>query len=295
VKVLLTGATGRIGSHTCRALVDAGFEVRATDRRSSKDLPVPIVVADVLDRYSCYRLCEGMDAVVHLANHPHFNGDAQRIYNDNVSINFNVFQAASEVGVKKLVYASSVQTINGDRQQNSGGEQAPSNLAYLPADGDLPANAANPYSLSKLAGEQQMQYFSRWKGMSCVAIRFPLTITGDWWNRAREQRANARKGSTGGGGGGFRWMALLDECFAALHAEDAGELVAAVLKADLPGFRVYMPAARTGMNVVPIPELIEQFYKNVPLKKPISEITSLVDISRIERETGWSPKHDMGT
>jgi nucleoside-diphosphate-sugar epimerase len=268
--------------------VAAGFDVRATDRNLSRELPVKLELADVLDRFACYRLCEGMDAVVHLANHPMFSGDSQRIYNDNVTMNFNVFQAASELGVKRLVYASSIQTINGDRHYAAEGEQAPSGLAYLPLDGDMPSNAANPYSLSKITGELQLQYYARFKNMSCVALRLPLTIGGDWWNRAREHRGQGR-----GAGGSFRWLSLLDECFSVLHAEDAGSLIAAVLKSDLPGFRTYLPAARSPMVEMPIPELIEKFYKNVPLKRPVSEMQSLVDTSRIERETGWTPKHDI--
>src|SRR5207244_3344538 len=97
MKVLLTGAAGRMGSETCRHFKSEGIDFRATDRRTDPGLPCEITVADARNREACYSLVEGCDAVVHLANYPNANaGDAQTVYNENCAMNMNVFQAAFE-------------------------------------------------------------------------------------------------------------------------------------------------------------------------------------------------------
>jgi hypothetical protein len=70
---------------------------------------------------------------------------------------------------------------------------------------------------------------------------------------------------------------------------DGAALVVAILAAPLSGYRAYFPASRGNLLGRSVPELIREFYPNVPLRRPIDEIESLVDTSEIERETGWKP------
>jgi nucleoside-diphosphate-sugar epimerase len=288
MKVLVTGAAGNLGSATVRGLAaGGGFELRACDQNADPSLPVRCEVVNLLDRESCYRLLEGMDAFVHFANHPNFlGGNAQRIFNENVAMNMNVFQAAAELGVRKVIFASSIQTIIGDRKYRDDGEQDPSTLQYLPLDGDAPANPGNPYALSKVVSEQMLRYFAAFQSMSCVAIRFPGVVLEAWWDRSRKFRGIP----TGRGGG---WTPFLDEAWAYLHVDDAVSLVAACLRADLPGYRAYLPSARTPRIDMPVPQIVERFFPKVALRKPVGELTGLIDISRIERETAWAPTRDL--
>ena len=79
MKVLVTGAAGKLGSLTVSALLRRGHEVRATDARYRADLPVRLDVRDLLDEHALYPLLDGMDALVHLANHPNpFAGPSPR-------------------------------------------------------------------------------------------------------------------------------------------------------------------------------------------------------------------------
>ena len=278
MRVLVTGAAGNLGSATCAALLAGGVEVRATDRMTRPNLPVTVRVANLMDREGCYTLIEGVDAIIHLGNHPNpGSADPQRLMTENTAMNVNVFQAAKELGVKKIAFASSVQVINGDRRVPEKGPTPPSMLAYLPADGDTPANPANLYSLSKRAGEIMLESYARFHAMSCTAVRFPMLVThawGEWF---------AKQPIEGGAGG------LVDEAFSYLFFEDAAELLAAIVKSDLPGYRVYFPASPNPIRNRPIRELIETYYPGVRLLRPIEQITSLVDTSRIQRDTGWGP------
>lgn len=275
MKVTLTGASGHFGCYTCRALVEAGFEVRATDRIFRKDLPVRVEVADLLDRNVCYGLLEGADAVVHLGNHPNFlRGDAQKIFTENVTINMNIFQAAADAGVGKIGFASSVQVISG-QHSNFDGESRKSELPYLPLDGHVRANPCNPYALSKHVSEEMLRYFSRTIDLECVAVRFPTLVDQKWPRFARKSR---------------RSFPALDEGMSFLMMEDAAALVVAVLRAATPGFRIYFPAARDNKLGKPIAEVVKEHYSEIPLKKPLEELESLVDVSAIREEIGWSPE-----
>lgn len=277
MKVTLTGAAGRVGSAVCGELAKAGHELRAVDKVVRRDLPVRVEPVNLLDRVACYGVLEGAEAVVHLANHPTVRGgDAQQVFNENVAVNMNVFQAAAELGVQKIIFASSVQVISGRLF-----ERDPDScclLPYLPADGDVPANPGNPYALSKHVSEVMLEYFARHHAMSCIAVRFPLMVTPEMAARWRRNPGRPISGH--------------DEAHAWLYPADGGTLVEAILRASLPGFRVYLPSARSTGFSEPAAETIRERFAGIPLRQPLEQITSLVDISRITEETGWVPTHN---
>jgi nucleoside-diphosphate-sugar epimerase len=260
--------------------VEVGHDVRATDRRYRGDLPVKIEVADLLDRTAIYRLLEGCDATVHLGNYPNDSAPIDVTYHQNVSVNMNTFSAAAEMGVGKIIFASSIQAISTMRPR--GETIHPSSLTYLPLDGDIPAMPGNYYALGKQISEQTLQYFVRKNELLGVAIRFPAL----WGHRkARFMR-------------GFRREQILenpgrfqnDEGFAFLAVEDAARLIDSILSADLTGYRCYLPAARDNHTGMTPQELIQMFYPDVPLKKPPNQIDCLIDNSTITADTGWEPK-----
>ena len=67
----------------------------------------------------------------------------------------NVFQAAAESGVRKIVYASSIQAMAGSRW---GQNDTQPGVPYLPLDGETPQHPGNHYALSKCTGEMQLGY-----------------------------------------------------------------------------------------------------------------------------------------
>jgi nucleoside-diphosphate-sugar epimerase len=272
MKITLTGAAGKLGDPVCRALVEAGHQVRGVDQRMRRDLPVPIEVVNLLDREACYRVLEGADAVVHLANHAHeYMPDKQRLLVDNVAMNTNVFQAAYEVGVQNIVFSSSIQALGVGRKE---GKAHRPTLAYLPIDGDLPAQPTNVYGLSKQLSEEMLRYYARELGMNCIVLRFPFlskdAIDAGWGPRpVPTDRIN--------------------EAWSHLSLADASALIVAILAAPLTGFRIYCPAARSNRLGQPITPLIKTYFEDIPIKKPLDAIDSFFDLSRITEETGWEP------
>ena len=286
MKILLTGAAGNLGSAVCAKLHREGFEVVATDRSMTRDLPVRLIVADLTDRISCYGLMEGAEAIVHLAAHPNDSQPVkQTLFGDNVSITMNLIHAAYESGINKFIFSSSVQAMSKQRSPSDRDAVHKSALKYLPADGEMPPNPGNIYGLSKQICEEILRFYAREKGLSCVAIRFPFLFNPEYLKYYRRYRMSWKIY--------LNQKSNLDECFAALSVNDAARLISASLKADIPGYRCYFPASKIPVADEEISELVKEYYGGVALKKAASEFDSLVDISKITAETGWIPEDDV--
>jgi nucleoside-diphosphate-sugar epimerase len=279
MKIFLTGAAGKLGLATAVALKRGGHEVIGADRRVRDDFPDRLHRVDLLDEAAVRETMAGCEAVVHAGNHPNVGAapTPQMVYRENVAMNVHVFQAAAEGGIRRWVFASSIQVCGGDR--HGGERQRPSSLPYLPLDGHLPPNPGNLYALSKVAGEDLLRFYvRRLPDLSAVAVRFPMLVDP---SRTVQLRARFAVGRPSG---------PLDEGFSYLTLSDAAELVLALLERPALGFRVLLPAARGNTLGRPPGEIIREYYAGVPLRVPAEQMESLVDLSEIEREYGWSPR-----
>ncbi len=275
MKIAVTGAAGRLGSVVCSTLLLAGHTLMATDLRHNSESGMHIEIANLLDREGCYRLVEGADALVHLGNHPNINGQPPAlIYSENVTMNANIFQAALETGVKKWIFSSSIQAMRGTRTI---AQNRPSTLAYLPIDGDAPVNPSTTYGLSKAAAEQMMQYYVTAENVTAIALRFPALLN-------LQERPLGKDLP-------IKPYPYPDEVFAYLDFRDAASLIEAIIRAPLSGYKCYMPVAKGNFMRRSARDLIPEYFANVPLRKPLDIIDQLVDISAIERDTGWTPKY----
>ena len=149
-RVLVTGAAGRLGRAVVTTLHEAGFDVVAADQTYNRELPVRTHVVDLRDPLSLYSIIEGCEAVAHLANHPNaYAGPSpQQLYADNVAMDMNVFQAAVDVGARKLIFASSVQVFAGERH----GEDAESKPATPTPSAKKPARPSSATSSPSTRG-----------------------------------------------------------------------------------------------------------------------------------------------
>lgn len=273
MKVVVTGGAGKLGRRVCQSLVEAGDDVRAVDAVYGAGLPCPQTVANLLDSERCYEWMEGADSVVHLGNIPNISrGTPQRVYSDNCRMNVNVFQAACDLGVSKLVFASSVQAIGGVDGGKSGSR--PISLE-LPLDGTESARPQNVYGLSKLAGENLLAALAEASNIEAVAIRFPCLVHEGGSLRHLSQ------------GDPTRWLHL--------SFFNAAALVVSCLHTSLPGFRIFTPAETENFSGWAPEECLRHFGYDGPLRKPLAEISSLVDVSPITRATGWVPRREKST
>lgn len=143
--VLLTGATGFLGSHVAEALLAEGWTVRCTVRKTSnlrwiESLPLDRVTADVRSPGDLERALDGVDVVIHSAGLTRARSDAeyQRVNAEGTQA---LAAAAVAAGAKRFVLVSSLAARGPDRHAS----RAPS--------GDRPTSA---YGESKLAGERRL-------------------------------------------------------------------------------------------------------------------------------------------
>jgi dihydroflavonol-4-reductase len=118
MRIFLTGATGFVGHHVARALVDQGAGLRMLVRKTSnlanlEGIPGETHVGDLSNPQSIRDGLRGCDAVVHVAaDYRLWIRDPQAMYRANVDGTRDLLRMAREAGVKRFVYTSSVATMH---------------------------------------------------------------------------------------------------------------------------------------------------------------------------------------
>ena len=121
-KTLLTGATGFIGSHIARLLIERGDDLRVTVREDSplellEGLDCERRKCDVLDRRAVRRCMKGVDRVFHAAGVTSVRpSDAERLFDVNVHGTKTVLGEALRAGVERVVYTSSAAALGPARR-----------------------------------------------------------------------------------------------------------------------------------------------------------------------------------
>jgi dihydroflavonol-4-reductase len=150
MRALVTGATGFVGAAVARALVSAGWQVRAlvragSDRSNLEGLPVEIAVGDLKLAASLDAALAECGALFHVAADYRLGArDFEELYRTNVEGTNNLLNAARRARVQRIVYTSSVATIGIPADGSAGDENTPVELA----------NMIGHYKRSKYLAEQ---------------------------------------------------------------------------------------------------------------------------------------------
>lgn len=158
-KVLVTGAAGRIGT-AFRQMAPPHLRLRLADRQGTVLPDGPDTVRlDIADLDACRAACIDIDTVLHLAADASPEADFYgSLLDANIKGAFNVFRAAADAGCRRVVFASSAQTVEGypkDRQVSVSDPVRPANL----------------YGVTKCFGEALGSYFATQEGLSVIAVR----------------------------------------------------------------------------------------------------------------------------
>ena len=173
MKVLVTGATGFIGSNLARMLWRDGYQVRALVRPGSStaaidDTGIEPVPGDILDRKSVARAAQGCQALFHCAAvYTFWSPDPNLVYRTNVEGTATVLDAAGDAGVPKIVYTSTVSTM-GFAPSGTGNEATPLD----------PKQLTGTYKKSKYQAEQ-VALGKAAKGLPVVVVN-PTAPVGPW-------------------------------------------------------------------------------------------------------------------
>jgi len=187
-KVLVTGATGQIGYMVFDRLRKQAkkYDTYALDRKAGPSERVPgswkldipedkLLVTNLADFDEVQRAVSGMDAVVHLAADP--EGKVwESALNNNIIATYNVFEASSRAGVKRVVAASSIMVSQGHREEEPYRAMTERRLADIPSSFNMitPEVRAEPrsiYGATKVWTESLASIYSHRHEMSCVCVR----------------------------------------------------------------------------------------------------------------------------
>ena len=164
MQILVTGAGGRIGRYVVKELVNAGHGVTGVDILASEEGSPRFLRVDLTDAGEVYQALRAAkaEAVVHLGAWANAGVVPDtRTYGDNVQGTFNVFQACADLGIQRVVSASSAQVYG----------FAAEPPVYVPVDETHPLRPTNCYAISKVVGEQTADYFVKCFGMTILSFR----------------------------------------------------------------------------------------------------------------------------
>src|SRR4051794_38412062 len=112
VRVVVTGAGGRLGRAVVGRLREQGITVIAVDKTPLPGFDARALTVDLCDLGQVYSALAGSEAVVHLGAIPAPVGfPPEVVYGNNILSQFNVFEAAATVGIHRVVSASSVSAL----------------------------------------------------------------------------------------------------------------------------------------------------------------------------------------
>jgi nucleoside-diphosphate-sugar epimerase len=265
VKVCVTGASGKAGQAVVPDLREHGYEVVSVDLR-----PLPGGLrADLTDYGQAVEVLAGCDAVVHLANIPAPGlATPATTFNQNVTMNFNVFQAAAGLGLARVVWASSETTLG-----------LPFDVPprYAPIDEDHYPVPTTTYALSKVASETVAGHVADWSGIPFVALRFSNIMSPEDYRHfpGYQSDPHLRKWNLWG---------YIDERDVALSCRLA-------LEADVSGSQSFIIAAADTVMTRPSVELMAEVFPDVPIRGEPSGTITLLSVDRAKQVLGFVPQH----
>ena len=237
------------------------------------DGPADFLRADLTDYGQAVEVLQGVDAVVHLANIPAPGLRTPSVtFNDNMTMNFNVFQAAAEAGLRRVVWASSETTL---------GLPFSTPPRYAPVDEDHYPVPNSSYALSKVASETIATEIAKWSGIPFVALRFS-NILGpadyarfpSYWDDPAERKWNLW--------GYIDERDVAQACLLALEAD---------ITASGSSSASFIIAAADTVMTRPSADLMREVYPGVPLRGEIEGNATLLSIARARQVLGFEPQH----
>lgn len=183
-KILVTGATGFIGSHLTELCVEKGFEVVAFDRYNSnndwgwlENSPVKndieVILGDIRDYDSVYKALRGCSSVFHLAaliGIPYSYVSPMAYIKTNVEGTYNVLETSKSLGLDQVLITSTSETYG--------------SAQYTPIDENHPAVGQSPYSATKISADQMSLSY-------CLSFGTPVKIVRPFNTYGPRQSARA--------------------------------------------------------------------------------------------------------
>jgi len=275
-KIVVTGGSGGGGRHVVRELIEHGYDVLNIDLVPPAEAISAFIQVDLTDYGTTFAAMHGYDAVVHFGANPHPDSDfltgAQRFENNTICT-YNVFNAATALGMERIVWASS-ETVLGYPFENVVPD-------YVPVDEEHTLLPQNGYALAKVVGEELARQMNRLYGLPIISLRFSnILFTGTshpanyeaipgYWPDPFSRKSNL---------------------WGYIDARDAALSVRLSLEANITTAEEFIIAAADTIMNRPNSELMQAVFPEVPIKEGTGDFETLLNINKARRMLGFEPE-----
>ncbi|WP_256793931.1 NAD(P)-dependent oxidoreductase [Terrabacter sp. Ter38] len=287
MRIFFTGGSGKAGKHVATFLAEQGHQVTNADLVPLRHTAVHDLRVDLTDAGEVYSALAGLarfdeldlpakpvyDAVVHFAAVPAILLTSEaKTYATNVLSTYNVLEAATRLGVRKVIFASSETTYGVCFAQ---GERRP---LYVPVDEEHPTVPEDSYAMSKVANEVTARSFQARTGFDIYGLRINNVIEpheyAEMFPPFLTDPALRRR-----------------NIFAYIDTRDLGQMVARCLEVDGLGYEVFNVANADMSVAATTDEVRERFYDGVELRRPMGRNETFYSIDKARDLLGYSPQH----
>jgi len=279
--IIVTGGSGQAGKACVRDLEEQGYEVTSVDLAPPVDAQVSFSRVDLTDFGQTMAALSAIDervskvtGIVHLAairapglapNHV--------IFETNMLSTYNVFEAARQLGIKNIVWASSETVL---------GLPFATPPPYVPVDEEYPGRPESAYSLSKLLGEEMAKQFCRWDPeLKIIGLRLSNVMDPTDYERYPSFQDDAAK---------RKW-----NLWGYIDARDAAQAFRLALESSLKGAEVFVIANADTVMRRSNDELLNEHYAGVPRKRALGANETLLSIEKARRILGYEPRYSWRT
>lgn len=268
-KITVTGASGKAGFAIANWLVDAGYEVLATDVAPPRaGLNCRFLRADLTEYGEAVEVLNGQDAVVHMANIPANNIFTEsHTFNTNILMNANVFQAAGAVALERVVWASSETTLGLPFDPP----------LYAPVDEDHYPHPSSTYALSKVLTEEMARHHSRWWGIPFIGLRFTNIFAMEDYRHLPQYHADPASRS---------W-----NLFGYVDVRDCALACELALEARFEGADAMIIAAADTILDRPSREVADEIFPGLEFRRDVGQYETLLSIEKAKRLLGYEPRY----
>ncbi len=269
-KVVVTGGSGKAGRAVVNELNARGYQTLNVDQTIPPASWGWALAVDLTDLGQTIEALQGADAVVHLAAVPAPEmRPEQETFRNNILSTYNVFSAAADLSLQKVVWASS-ETVLGLPFE----KELPD---YAPIDEQQTPYPESSYALSKLLGEQMAAQFSRRFGLPFAGLRISNIMEPDeyakfpsFWDDPALRKWNL---------------------WGYVDARDVAQAVRLALELDVPGSEQYIVAANDTVMNRSSQGLMEEVYPTVAIRKDLGEFETLLSIDKAREMLGYEPDY----
>jgi nucleoside-diphosphate-sugar epimerase len=275
--IVVTGGSGKAGRACINELVAHGYQLCNIDLVSGGNESVPFSQVDLTDFGQTMAALSGIDervnkvtGIVHLAAIPAPGRAPNHVtFETNTISTYNVFEAARQLQIKNIVWASS-ETVLG----------LPFEIPppYVPIDEEYPGRPETAYSLSKLVGEEMAKQFCRWDPeLKIIGLRLSNVMSPEDYARFPSFQDDARK---------RKW-----NVWSYIDARDAAQAFRLALEADVKGAEVFIIANADSVMLRDNKALLAEVFPNVPQRGTFGPNDSLFSIEKARRILKYEPKY----